>query len=120
MKTFVEKYDTVTDPSGEEQTVGKEMTVQVEQWWNSSDVAVSLREENTWDADGTVAVVGKRKKYYSMGLQYGFSSILFTCMGMGFRAFFSHVWLQYGFSSILFVCMGFLFLYHRPLFIMKR
>jgi hypothetical protein len=62
VKIFVEKYDTVTDPSGEGQTVRKEMTVQVEQWWNSSDVAVSLREEqNTWGADGTVPVVGKRK-----------------------------------------------------------
>ena len=40
VKTFVEKYDTVTAPSGEGQAVRKEMTVQVEQWWNSSDVAV--------------------------------------------------------------------------------
>ena len=62
MKTFVEKYNTVTDPSGEAQAVRKEMTVQVEQWWNSSDVAASLREENVWDADGPVPVVGKRKK----------------------------------------------------------
>ena len=38
VKTFVEKYDTVTVPSGEGQDVRKEMTVQVEQWWNSSDV----------------------------------------------------------------------------------
>ncbi len=38
MNFFVEKYDTVTDPSGEGQYVKKEMTVQVEQWWNSSDV----------------------------------------------------------------------------------
>ncbi len=37
------------------------MTVQVEEWWNSSDVAASLREENAWGADGIVAVVGKRK-----------------------------------------------------------
>ena len=59
MKTFVEKYDTVTSPSGEGQTVRKQMTVQVEQWWNSSDVAASLREENEWGADDTVAVVGK-------------------------------------------------------------
>jgi hypothetical protein len=62
VKKFVEKYDTVTAPSGEGQAVRKEMTVQVEQWWNSSDVAASLREENEWDADGTVAVVGKRGK----------------------------------------------------------
>ena len=62
VKTFVEKYDTVKAPSGEGQDVRKEMTVQVEQWWNSSDVAASLREENVWGADGTVAVVGKRKK----------------------------------------------------------
>ena len=48
MKTFVEEYDTVTGPSGEGQDVRKEMTVQVEQWWNSSDVAASLREENEW------------------------------------------------------------------------
>ena len=54
VKTFVEKYDTVTDTSGEGQTVRKEMTVQVEQWWNSSDVTASLREENTWDTDDTV------------------------------------------------------------------
>jgi hypothetical protein len=47
----VEKYDTVTDPSGEEQDVRKEMTVQVEQWWNSSDVGASLREENAWVVD---------------------------------------------------------------------
>ena len=46
VKTFVEKYDTVTAPSGEGQAVRKQMTVQVEEWWNSSDVAVSLREEN--------------------------------------------------------------------------
>jgi hypothetical protein len=62
VKTFVEKYDMVTGPSGEGQTVRKEMSVQVEQWWNSSDVAASLREENAWGADGTVTVVGKRKK----------------------------------------------------------
>ena len=62
VKTFVEKYDTVTTPSGEGPGVRKEMTVQVEQWWNSSDVAASLREENAWGADGTVSVVGKRKK----------------------------------------------------------
>ena len=31
MKTFVEKYDMVTDPSGEGQGVKEEMTVQVEQ-----------------------------------------------------------------------------------------
>ncbi len=41
VKTFVEEYDTATAPSGEEQTVRKEMTVQVEQWWNSSDVSAS-------------------------------------------------------------------------------
>ena len=68
MKTFVEKYDTVTDPSGEGQAVRKEMTVQVEQWWNSSDVAASLREENAWDANGTVAVVGQRKKCVPAGV----------------------------------------------------
>jgi hypothetical protein len=62
VKDFVEKYDTVTAPSGEGQAVRKEMTVQVEQWWNSSDVAAFLREENAWGADGTVAVVGKKKK----------------------------------------------------------
>ena len=67
MKSFVEKYDTVTDPSGEGQAVRKQMTVQVEEWWNSSDVASSLREENTWGADGTVAVVGKRKKCVAAG-----------------------------------------------------
>ena len=54
MKTFVEKYDMVKDPSGEGYDVKKEMTVQVEQWWNSSDVAASLREENTWGEDDTV------------------------------------------------------------------
>ena len=67
VKTFVEKYDTVTAPSGEGQAVRKEMTVQVEQWWNSSDVAASLREENAWGADDTVAVVGKRKKCVPAG-----------------------------------------------------
>jgi hypothetical protein len=39
------------------------MTVPVEQWWNSSDVPASLREENTWDADGTVARKTKNKKH---------------------------------------------------------
>ena len=67
VKTFVEKYDTVTAPSGEGQAVRKEMTVQVEQWWNSSDVTTSLRKENVWGADGTVAVVGKRKKCVPAG-----------------------------------------------------
>ena len=57
VKTFVEKYDTVTAPSGEGQAVKKEMTVQVEQWWNTSDVTASLREENALVADVTVDVV---------------------------------------------------------------
>jgi hypothetical protein len=71
VKTFVEKYDTVTAPSGEGQAVRKQMTVQVEEWWNSSDVAASLREENAWGADGTVAVVGKRKNALPLeGLQH--------------------------------------------------
>ncbi len=43
------------------------MTIQMEQWRNSSDVAASLREENTWGADDTVAVVGKRKKCVPAG-----------------------------------------------------
>ncbi len=43
------------------------MTVQVEQWWNSSDVVASLREENVWVTDDTVTVVGKRKKYVPAG-----------------------------------------------------
>ena len=43
VKTFVEKYDTVTTPSGEGQAVRKEMTVQVEQWWNSRyDIKVDM------------------------------------------------------------------------------
>ncbi len=67
MKTFVEKYDTVTTPSGEGEVVRKEMTVQVEQWWNSSDVVVSLRKENVWVSDDTVVVVGNRKKYVPVG-----------------------------------------------------
>ena len=62
MKTFAEKYDMVTTQSGEGRSVNQEMTVQVEQWWNSSDVVASLREENVWDVDDTVPVVGKRKK----------------------------------------------------------
>ena len=41
-------------PSGEGQSVRKEVTVQVEQWWNSSDVPTSLGEENVWDTDDTV------------------------------------------------------------------
>jgi hypothetical protein len=43
------------------------MTAQVEQWWNSSDVVVSLWEENVWGVDGTVAVVGKQKKCVPTG-----------------------------------------------------
>jgi hypothetical protein len=34
VKTFLEKYDMVTAPSGEGQVVRKQMTVQVEQWWD--------------------------------------------------------------------------------------
>ena len=42
VKIFVEKYDTVTGPSGEGQAVRKEMTVQVEQWWwNSGGILVT-------------------------------------------------------------------------------
>jgi hypothetical protein len=67
VKTFLEKYDTVRASSGEGQAVRKQMTVQVEQWWDSSDVAASLREENTWVTDGTVAVLGKRKKCVAAG-----------------------------------------------------
>ena len=67
VKTFVEKYDVVTVPSGERQAVRKEMTVQVERWWNSSEVASCLRVENAWDEDDTVDVVGKRKKYIPAG-----------------------------------------------------
>jgi hypothetical protein len=37
VKTFLEKYDTVTAPSGEGKAVRKQMTVQVEQWWDSSE-----------------------------------------------------------------------------------
>ena len=44
------------------------MNVQVEQWWNSSDVAASLREENAWGANGTVDVVGQRKKCVPAGV----------------------------------------------------
>ena len=50
MNFFVEKYDMVTDPSGEGVSVKEEMDVQVEQWWNSSDVTESLRLENPWGA----------------------------------------------------------------------
>ena len=60
MKTL-EKYDMVTTPFGEGRDVKQEMTVQVEQWWNSSDVVVSLRQENVWVSDGTVSVVGQHK-----------------------------------------------------------
>jgi hypothetical protein len=67
VKTFVEKYDMVTVPSGEGHSVKQEMVSQVEQWWNSIDVAASLRVENVWDVDGTVPVVGKRKKYIPNG-----------------------------------------------------
>ncbi len=63
VKTFVEKYDMVTTPSGEVRSVNQEMTVQVEQWWNSSDITVSLRQENTWVTDDTVVVVGKQKMH---------------------------------------------------------
>ncbi len=34
---------------------------------NSSHVVSSLREENTWGADDTVTVVGKRKKSFPDG-----------------------------------------------------
>jgi hypothetical protein len=53
----------VTTPSGEVRSVNQEMTVQVEQWWNSSDITVSLRQENTWVTDDTVVVVGKQKMH---------------------------------------------------------
>ena len=34
---------------------------------NKSNTTASLREENAWGADGTVAVVGKRKKCVAAG-----------------------------------------------------
>ena len=49
-------YDMVTAPSGEGLSVKQEMTVQVEQWWNSSDLVSSLCLENTWGVDDTVPV----------------------------------------------------------------
>ncbi len=60
VKTFVEKYDMVTDPSGEGHSVKREMTVQVEQWWNSSDLVASLRLENVWDTDTGYSCCGRK------------------------------------------------------------
>ena len=37
------------------------MKVQVHEWWNSSEQATSLRKDNRWGADSTVAVPGRRK-----------------------------------------------------------
>ena len=38
------------------------MTVQVEQWWNSSDVSASLWEENVWDVQRVGGGGGKWPK----------------------------------------------------------
>jgi hypothetical protein len=37
------------------------MKMRVHGWWNSSEQAASLRKDNEWGADGTVAVSGRRK-----------------------------------------------------------
>jgi hypothetical protein len=60
VKTFVEKYDMVTTPSGEGRDVKQEMTVQVEQWWNSSDVAVSLRLDSEYVGRGWYSCCGRK------------------------------------------------------------
>jgi len=62
VKAFLEQYDmakALIGDSGIE--IKSRMKMQVHGWWNSSEQAVSLRKDNKWGADGTVAVSGRRK-----------------------------------------------------------
>ncbi len=58
------------------------MTVQVEQWWNSSDVAVSLREENVWGTDGTPSQDLLHRSYFHIWGKNG--------QHIGWRSFAQH------------------------------
>ena len=62
VKAFLEQYDTAKAPTGDSGIeIKSRMKMQVHGWWNSSEQAASLRKDNKWGADGTVAVSGRRK-----------------------------------------------------------
>jgi hypothetical protein len=57
VKAFLEQYDIGKAPTGDSGIdIKSRMKVQVHEWWNSSEQAASLRKDNEWGADGTVAV----------------------------------------------------------------
>ncbi len=69
VKTFLEQYDIGKTPTGDSGSdIKSRMKVQVREWWNSSDQTVSLRKDNEWGADGTVAVSRRRKPYLQEGV----------------------------------------------------
>jgi hypothetical protein len=60
VKAFLEQYDIGKAPTGDSGIDIKiRMKVQVHEWWDSSEQAASLRKDNEWSADGTVAVSGR-------------------------------------------------------------
>jgi hypothetical protein len=62
VKAFLEQYDTAKAPTGDSGIeIKSRMKMQVHGWWNSSEQAASLRKDNKWGADGTVAVSGRQK-----------------------------------------------------------
>ena len=62
MKAFLEQYDIGKAPTGDSGIeIKSRMKMQVHGWWNSSEQAASLRKDNKWGADGTVAVFGRQK-----------------------------------------------------------
>jgi len=62
VKAFLEQYDMAKAPIGDSGIeIKSRMKMQVHGWWNSSEQAASLRKDNKWGADGTVAVSGRRK-----------------------------------------------------------
>jgi len=69
VKAFLEQYDIGKTPTGDSGSdIKSRMKVQVYEWWNSSDQTVSLRKDNEWGADGTVAVSRRRKPYLQEGV----------------------------------------------------
>jgi hypothetical protein len=62
VKAFLEQYDIGKAPTGDSGSdIKSRMKLQAHEWWNSSEQAVSLRKDNEWGADCTVALSGRRK-----------------------------------------------------------
>ena len=64
----VSEYDIEQAPKLEGGVAVKEaMREQVEVWWNQSETAEAMRQENSWGTDGTVEVQGRRKSSKAVG-----------------------------------------------------